>query len=71
MQILTAFALLIPAFSLLYLSLIHILLHSSPRRFSTGVPVSAKRTRLFTPHTALYFWVVWFLMAWASSRMQA
>ena len=29
------------------------MLHSSPRRFSTGVPVSAKRTRLFTPHTAL------------------
>ena len=31
------------------------MLHSSPSRFSTGVPVSAKRTRLFTRHTALYF----------------
>ena len=47
------------------------MLHSSPSRFSTGVPVSAKRTRLFTPQTALYFWVVWFLMACASSRIQA
>ena len=47
------------------------MLHNSPKRFSTGVPVSAKRTRLFTRHTALYFWVVWFLMACASSSMQA
>ena len=47
------------------------MLHSSPSRFSTGVPVSANRTRLLIWQTALYFWVVWFLMAWASSRMQA
>ena len=47
------------------------MLHNSPKRFSTGVPVRANRTLLFTPHTALYFWVVWFLMACASSRMQA
>ena len=47
------------------------MLHSSPSRFSTGVPVRANLTRLRTLQTALYFWVVWFLMACASSRMQA
>ena len=44
------------------------MLHSSPRRFSIGVPVSAKRCLAFTARTAFADLVAAFLMYWASSN---
>ena len=43
------------------------MLHSSERRFSTGVPVSANRKRERRRFTARVVLVAWFLMYWASS----
>ena len=43
------------------------MLHSSERRFSTGVPVSAKRKGARKRFTARVVLVAWFLMYWASS----
>lgn len=44
-------------------------LHSSPSRFSTGVPESAMRASAFNARTALARAVSGFFTAWASSRM--
>lgn len=44
------------------------MLHSSPRRFSTGVPVSAIRMSADSCRTARVRWVDAFLIACASSR---
>ena len=41
--------------------------HSSARRFSTGVPVSAMRCPACNRRTALAAWDRLFLTAWASS----
>ena len=41
--------------------------HSSPSRFSTGVPVSAMRCPAGSRRTALAAWVCGFFTAWASS----
>ena len=43
------------------------MLHSSLRRFSMGVPVSAMRCAALTAFTARAALVAWFLMYWASS----
>ena len=43
------------------------MLHSSERRFSMGVPVSAKRSGARRRFTARVVLVAWFLMRWASS----
>ena len=42
---------------------------SSPRWFSIGVPVIARRCRPFSSRAALADWLSAFLIAWASSRM--
>ena len=44
-------------------------LASSPRWFSTGVPVSARRWRACSSVAAFAAWLDAFLIAWASSRM--
>ena len=44
------------------------MLQSSDRRFSMGVPVSAKRCRAVTAFTARAESVSWFFMYCASSR---
>ena len=44
------------------------MLHSSERRFSTGVPVSAKRKGARKRFTARVVLVAWFLMYSASLR---
>ena len=44
--------------------------HSSPRWFSIGVPLIARRCRAFRSNlAALADWLSAFLIAWASSRM--
>ncbi len=45
--------------------------HSSERRFSTGVPVSAMRNSAFNLAHGLGLFGSGFLMFWASSKMTA